>query len=78
MQTTNIAWTGQTWNPVHGCSKVSAGCENCYAERISRQYGHTDHPWDNAHASENVSLKPDSLDDPKQIDDGTGFSLSRR
>ncbi len=29
---TNIVWTDATWNPVAGCSKVSAGCENCYAE----------------------------------------------
>jgi len=28
---TNIEWTGKTWNPVVGCSKVSAGCNNCYA-----------------------------------------------
>jgi protein gp37 len=26
-----IAWTDQTWNPVRGCSRVSAGCDNCYA-----------------------------------------------
>lgn len=38
MQPSNIAWTDQTWNPTHGCSKASAGCENCYAEHISRQY----------------------------------------
>jgi len=28
-----IAWTDATWNPVTGCTKVSAGCKNCYAER---------------------------------------------
>ena len=28
-----IAWTNATWNPVTGCTKVSAGCKNCYAER---------------------------------------------
>jgi protein gp37 len=28
-----IAWTDSTWNPVRGCARVSAGCENCYAER---------------------------------------------
>lgn len=27
----NIEWTGQTWNPIVGCSKVSQGCRNCYA-----------------------------------------------
>lgn len=30
---TNIEWTDATWNPVTGCSKVSAGCKHCYAER---------------------------------------------
>jgi len=29
--TTAIAWTDETWNPVVGCTKVSAGCKNCYA-----------------------------------------------
>ena len=28
-----IAWTTETWNPIRGCSRVSAGCVNCYAER---------------------------------------------
>lgn len=28
-----IVWTNATWNPVTGCSKVSQGCKNCYAER---------------------------------------------
>ncbi len=30
-----IDWTEMTWNPVTGCTKVSVGCENCYAERIA-------------------------------------------
>lgn len=29
-----IAWTDQTWNCVTGCTKVSAGCKHCYAERV--------------------------------------------
>lgn len=32
-----IEWTGATWNPVTGCSKVSPGCLNCYAERLARR-----------------------------------------
>ena len=32
-----IEWTEMTWNPVTGCSKVSPGCRNCYAERMSRR-----------------------------------------
>lgn len=31
---TTIEWTDETWNPVTGCSKVSQGCKNCYAERL--------------------------------------------
>ena len=31
----SIEWTEATWNPVTGCTKVSAGCKNCYAERLS-------------------------------------------
>src|SRR5439155_19815658 len=30
-----IEWTEATWNPVTGCTKVSAGCKNCYAERMA-------------------------------------------
>jgi len=30
-----IEWTESTWNPVTGCSKISAGCKNCYAERMA-------------------------------------------
>ncbi len=33
----SIEWTGSTWNPVTGCTKVSAGCRNCYAERMARR-----------------------------------------
>ncbi len=39
---TSIEWTqsgdgtkGATWNPVTGCSKISAGCTNCYAEVVA-------------------------------------------
>ena len=64
MQKSDIAWTDSTWNPTHGCSKVSAGCDNCYAERISRQYGHTEKPWTNEHAEENVTARPDKLEEP--------------
>src|SRR4051812_48047654 len=31
---TNITWCDSTWNPWLGCMKVSAGCDNCYAETI--------------------------------------------
>lgn len=76
---TNIAWTDETWNPIHGCSRVSAGCDNCYAERLSyERHGWTDEPWTPENASENVTLKSERLepggdghpagyDEPKRI-----------
>jgi len=35
--TSKIEWTNETWNPTVGCSKVSPGCDNCYAERMARR-----------------------------------------
>lgn len=35
--TSTIEWTEQTWNPTTGCTKVSPGCKNCYAEVMSRR-----------------------------------------
>lgn len=32
--TTHISWCDSTWNPWRGCTKVSAGCANCYAEKL--------------------------------------------
>jgi protein gp37 len=31
----SIEWTDSTWNPVTGCTKISSGCANCYAERMA-------------------------------------------
>lgn len=37
MKTTKIEWTDKTWNPITGCSKISQGCANCYAETMSHR-----------------------------------------
>lgn len=37
MRATKIEWTESTWNPVTGCTKISAGCANCYAERMAKR-----------------------------------------
>lgn len=37
MSHTRIEWTEKTWNPVTGCTKISAGCQHCYAERMARR-----------------------------------------
>lgn len=34
---TKIEWAGEVWNPTVGCSRVSPGCEHCYAERIAHR-----------------------------------------
>jgi len=36
-QNSHIEWTEATWNPVTGCTKMSAGCLNCYAERMAKR-----------------------------------------
>lgn len=36
-QNSKIEWTQCTWNPVTGCTKISTGCKNCYAERMARR-----------------------------------------
>ena len=33
----SIEWTDATWNPTTGCTKISPGCDNCYAERIAER-----------------------------------------
>jgi len=33
----SIEWTETTWNPITGCSKISEGCANCYAERMAKR-----------------------------------------
>ncbi|MCF6340738.1 MAG: phage Gp37/Gp68 family protein [Sulfurimonas sp.] len=37
MSKSKIEWTESTWNPVSGCTKISNGCENCYAERMAKR-----------------------------------------
>lgn len=37
MAISKIEWTESTWNPVTGCTKISSGCDNCYAERMAKR-----------------------------------------
>lgn len=41
-----IAWTEQTWNPLRGCSRVSEGCRNCYAERVAARFSGPGMPYE--------------------------------
>jgi protein gp37 len=45
MGDTSISWTDKTWNPIRGCSKVSAGCTNCYAERVAYRFSNAGQPY---------------------------------
>lgn len=37
MSISKIEWTESTWNPITGCTKISSGCKNCYAERMAKR-----------------------------------------
>lgn len=57
-----IEWTDTTWNPVTGCTKVSAGCDNCYAERFSERFrGVKGHPF---RSGFDLTLRPERLLQP--------------
>ena len=53
-----IGWTDYTWNPIVGCSKISAGCANCYAEGVSRRFGL---PWGAP------VFKPERMTEPTKV-----------
>jgi protein gp37 len=60
--TTKIEWTDRTWNPVTGCTKVSPGCDNCYAETFAERWrGTPGHPYEQGF---DVRLRPERLDQP--------------
>lgn len=62
MGDTKIQWTEKVWNPVTGCSKISPGCQNCYAKRMSKRLaGRFGYPKDDPFK---VTLHPDRLDEP--------------
>jgi protein gp37 len=60
--TTAIEWTDATWNPVTGCTKISAGCDHCYAERFSERFrGVAGHPFERGF---DLTLRSERLDQP--------------
>lgn len=46
MRNTGIEWTDDTWNPIRGCSRVSAGCMNCYAEDMAARFSGPGLPYE--------------------------------
>ena len=41
-----IEWTDATWNPIRGCTRVSEGCRNCYAEHIAARFSEPGQPYE--------------------------------
>ena len=59
---TAIEWTNATWNPVTGCTKISPGCDNCYAERFSERFrGVKGHPFEFGF---DLTLRPERIGQP--------------
>jgi protein gp37 len=64
-QTSTIEWTDVTWNPVSGCTKISAGCDNCYAERFAERWrGIPGHPYESGF---DLKLHPHRLEQPLKL-----------
>ncbi len=62
MSMSKIEWTDVTWNPVTGCSRMSPGCDNCYAERMAKRLWAMGNPrYSNGFS---VTLHWDKLYDP--------------
>src|SRR5262245_22153710 len=72
MADTSIEWTDKTWNPIRGCTRVSEGCRNCYAERVAMRFSGPAQPYEglvqitNGHPqwTGKVRLVPEHLHDP--------------
>lgn len=73
MGDSSIEWTDATWNPVRGCSRISPGCQNCYAESFAARFGEVEgHPFEgyarmvdrDARWTGRVELIPSKLDEP--------------
>ena len=58
----SIEWTNATWNPVTGCTKISPGCDNCYAERFSERFrGVPGHPFESGF---DLHPRPERVEQP--------------
>lgn len=60
-----IEWTESTWNPITGCTKISEGCLNCYAERMAKRlHSMGQEKYKNAF---DVTLHPECLNEPLSL-----------
>jgi protein gp37 len=74
MKKTKIEWTEATWNPSIGCTKISEGCANCYAEVMARRL----QAMGNKDYKDGFSFKilPKRLNEPKKIKKPTKFFVN--
>ena len=57
-----IEWTDATWNPVTGCTKITSGCDNCYASRFAERWrGIKGHPFEHGF---DLTLRPERIGQP--------------
>jgi protein gp37 len=60
--TTQIEWTDATWNPVTGCTKITSGCDSCYAERFAERFRDVPgHPFEKGF---DLTLRPERVTQP--------------
>ena len=62
MSKSRIEWTERTWNPFRGCTRVSEGCRNCYAERLAARFGQKKGPYE---GFSNFIQKTDGTKEPR-------------
>lgn len=63
-QQSQIEWTDTTWNPVTGCTKLTRGCDHCYAERFAERFRDVPgHPFESGF---DLTLRPQRLLQPLQ------------
>lgn len=71
MAKSKIQWTERTWNPVTGCTKISAGCAHCYAETMAKRLqGMGQERYKHGFK---LTLQPDALTEPMKIKEPSLF-----
>ncbi len=69
MTKTKIEWCDESWNPLRGCSRVSDGCQNCYAESVAWRFKKPGMAFENLIAkggqwNGSIKLLPEKLEEP--------------
>lgn len=67
MNKTGISYLDYTWNPIHGCSPISAGCKNCWANTMAKRLAGMGVDGYDKQNPFKVTLHPDRLDEPLSV-----------